>query len=119
MTQAPFRRPDRSRAERGVAEGPCLNDLRLIAETRSLQLASLKRGGYPARVGTTGDLIPTHPALAAFTRSTDGQRREIVHHDFLRRRVQHGAAQLPAIARVSGLAGRAGIDHQHPIDTTD
>src|SRR5690348_7863098 len=28
-------------------------------------LASLKRGGYPARVGTTGHSIPTHPALGA------------------------------------------------------
>src|SRR5689334_21949551 len=26
-------------------------------------LASLKRGGYPARVGTTGDSTPTHPTL--------------------------------------------------------
>ncbi len=48
-----------------------------------------------------------------------GQRREIAHHDLLRHRVQHGAAQLPAIARVAALAGRAGIDHQHPTDATD
>ena len=49
----------------------------------------------------------------------DGQRRVIAHHDLLRHRVQHGAAQLPAIARVAGLTGRAGIDHQHPTDATD
>ena len=30
-----------------------------------------------------------------------------------------GAAQLPAIARVAALAGRAGIDHQHPADAAD
>src|SRR5215208_1771674 len=51
--------------------------------------------------------------------STDGQRREIAHDDLLRYRVQHGAAQLPAIARVAGITGRAGIDHQHPTDATD
>src|SRR5689334_468682 len=52
---SPLRRPDRSRAERGVAEGPCLNDLRPIVETRSLH--SLRS------VGTTGDSTPTHPTL--------------------------------------------------------
>src|SRR6185503_14657925 len=53
---SPLRRPDRSRAERGVAEGACLNALRPIEETRSLH--SLRS------VGTTGESTPTHPALA-------------------------------------------------------
>src|SRR4029450_4292968 len=44
--------------------------------------------------------------------------REIAHDDLLRHRVEHGAAQLPAIARVAGLTRRAGIDHQHPTDAT-
>src|SRR5258707_1342778 len=41
--------------------------------------------------------------------SAGGQRREIVHHDLLRHRVNYGAAQLPAIARVAAITGRAVI----------
>jgi uncharacterized protein len=45
------RRPERSRAERGAVEGPCFNDKRLIAETRSLHSA------LRAPVGTTASLL--------------------------------------------------------------
>src|SRR5580704_15752036 len=39
-----IRRPDRSRAQRGVAEGPSVSDRRLIVERRSLRSASLRSG---------------------------------------------------------------------------
>src|SRR5262245_23361191 len=51
--------------------------------------------------------------------STDERCREVAHHDLLRRGVEHGAAQLPAVARVAAFAGRAGIDYQHPADAAD
>src|SRR5215471_6161513 len=40
-----------------------------------------------------------------------------VHHDdFFGEGIEHCTAQLPAIAVVAGLAGGAGIDHQHTAD---
>src|SRR5436190_1514393 len=77
--------------------------------------------GSASRPGCRTPALAKFPAEVSSTPglSTGGPRREIAHHDLLRHRVQHGAAQLPAIARVAGLAGRAGIDHQHPADATD
>ena len=68
-----------------------------------------------------GIVAPTAAVVASSTLGllTEGQRGEIAHHDLFRHRVQHGAAQLPAIARVAAITGRAGIDHQHPTDATD
>ena len=42
--------------------------------------------------------------------------RVIGHHDFFADGVEHGAAQLPAVALVARFAGRARVDHQHLAD---
>jgi len=47
--------------------------------------------------------------LSALGLSTDGQRRESRTTTSSVNRVQHGAAQLPAIARVAGFTGQTGL----------
>src|SRR4051812_30721692 len=39
--------------------------------------------------------------------------------DFVRIRIQHGAAELPVVPAVARVAGRTGIGDQHAADTFD
>ena len=41
-----------------------------------------------------------------------GSIREIGHHNFFTRSVEYRAAQLPAVAGIAGVTGRARIDYQ-------
>jgi len=65
---SPLRRPDRSRAT--MSQRFAANRGNKVPP-----LASLKRGGYPARVGTTGDSTPTHPARGLGSADVAAERR--------------------------------------------
>ena len=45
--------------------------------------------------------------------------RVIGYHDFFADSVEHGAAQLPAVALVARFAGGARVDHQYLADATN
>src|SRR5215831_15884736 len=91
-----IRRPDRSRAKRGVAEGPSLYDLRLVVETRSLRSASL-------RSGRRGESNKNHRALDV--------RRGCFQREIAERRLSSRAslgmtaASQPASLQVFGPGG--------------
>src|SRR6516164_4371787 len=74
--------------------------------------------GRASRISSAARVPPeqTQWPLTVKPAGDGSESREIGYRDLFGDGVEHGAAQLPAIAAIARLARGAGIDHEHLAD---